>query len=102
MNPVTMSLNEIFDELLDLAKRTGYTIRRENGRFQSGYCILHDQKIIILNKNTTLETKSAVLARCLASQEIDDMFVKPAVRDFLDNEMFSQSKSQDLSIEINY
>lgn len=33
----------------------GYVIRYERGNFQSGYCILEDRKIIVLNKFLSIE-----------------------------------------------
>jgi hypothetical protein len=42
--PATLSkLEKILDE-------TGYVIRYERGTFQSGYCILEDKKVVVLNK----------------------------------------------------
>jgi hypothetical protein len=42
--PATLSkLEKILDE-------TGYIIRYERGTFQSGYCILEDKKVVVLNK----------------------------------------------------
>ena len=34
---------------------SGYVIRYERGNFQSGYCILEDRKIIVLNKFLSTE-----------------------------------------------
>ncbi|MEM0993849.1 MAG: hypothetical protein AAGI49_12500 [Bacteroidota bacterium] len=33
-----------------LLEETGYIIRYEKGNFQSGYCIVKDRKVIIVNK----------------------------------------------------
>lgn len=37
------NLEAIYEEL-------GYTIRYEKGSFQSGFCVLEDQKIVLVNK----------------------------------------------------
>ena len=34
---------------------TGYVIRYERGNFQSGYCILEEKKVLVLNKFLPLE-----------------------------------------------
>ncbi len=40
------TLNKL-EKILDEA---GYVIRYERGSFQSGYCILEDKKVVVLNK----------------------------------------------------
>jgi len=49
-------------KLEDLIAESDYTMRYEKGNFKSGYCVLKDQKIIIINKFFTTEGKiNAVL-----------------------------------------
>ncbi len=38
------------DKLEDLIKEIQYVIRYERGTFQSGYCILEEKKVVVLNK----------------------------------------------------
>jgi len=38
------------DKLEKLVEGTGYVIRYERGTFQSGYCILEQKKVVVLNK----------------------------------------------------
>ena len=38
------------DKLEKLVEETGYVIRYERGTFQSGYCILEQKKVVVLNK----------------------------------------------------
>jgi hypothetical protein len=38
------------DKLEKLIEETGYVIRYERGTFQSGYCILEQKKVVVLNK----------------------------------------------------
>jgi len=48
-NPQTLNkLEKIFSE-------AEYVIRYERGNFQSGYCILEDKKVIVLNKFLSTE-----------------------------------------------
>lgn len=37
-------------KLEDILDECGYIIRYERGSFQSGYCILEDRKVVVLNK----------------------------------------------------
>ena len=34
----------------DLLKEVGYTVRYEKGNFQSGYCLVENRKIAVVNK----------------------------------------------------
>ncbi len=43
----TAATLEKIEKLLD---ETDYIIRYERGTFQSGYCILQDKKVVVLNK----------------------------------------------------
>ncbi|MEP7251538.1 MAG: hypothetical protein ABI683_04135 [Ginsengibacter sp.] len=48
-NPATLKkLENILDEC-------GYIVRYERGSFQSGYCILEEKKVVVLNKFLTTE-----------------------------------------------
>jgi len=38
------------DKIEKLIEEGGYVIRYERGTFQSGYCILQDRKVVVLNK----------------------------------------------------
>lgn len=40
----------ILDKIEKVAEESGYVIRYERGNFQSGYCILQEKKVIVLNK----------------------------------------------------
>ncbi|HET9823682.1 MAG TPA: hypothetical protein VFP87_00035 [Chitinophagaceae bacterium] len=38
------------DKLETIVEEAGYVIRYERGTFQSGYCILEQKKVVVLNK----------------------------------------------------
>jgi len=38
------------DKLEKIVEEAGYVIRYERGTFQSGYCILEQKKVVVLNK----------------------------------------------------
>ena len=43
------------DKLEKILEEAGYIIRYERGTFQSGYCILEQKKVVVLNKFLQLE-----------------------------------------------
>ena len=42
-------------KLENILDECGYIVRYERGSFQSGYCILEDRKVVVLNKFLTTE-----------------------------------------------
>jgi len=38
------------DKLENIPEEAGYVLRYERGTFQSGYCILEEKKVVVLNK----------------------------------------------------
>ncbi|HPH85098.1 MAG TPA: hypothetical protein PLC48_06535 [Ferruginibacter sp.] len=38
------------DKIERIIEESGYVIRYERGTFQSGYCILQEKKVVVLNK----------------------------------------------------
>ncbi len=58
-------------KLEDLIAESDYTLRYEKGNFKSGYCLLKDQKIMIINKFFTTEGKINALLEILKGVKLD-------------------------------
>jgi len=52
-------------KLEDLLKENNYSIRNEKGNFKSGFCILRDQRVIMVNKFATVENRVNALIEIL-------------------------------------
>lgn len=63
--------NQFLSKLEDLFAESEYILRYEKGNFNSGYCLLHDTKIAIVNKYYTVEGKINCIIDILKSVEID-------------------------------
>jgi hypothetical protein len=63
--------NHFLTKMEDLIAESDYTLRYEKGNFKSGYCVLKDQKIIIINKFYTMEGKINALYEILRSLTLD-------------------------------
>ena len=53
-------IERIFEEL-------GYSIRYEKGRFNSGHCVVHEDKMVIINRFFDTEGRARVLFDILIS-----------------------------------
>jgi len=55
----------------DIIAESDYVLRYEKGNFKSGYCVLKDQKIMIVNKFYTTEGKINALLEILRTVTLD-------------------------------
>lgn len=63
--------NQFLAKLEDLIAESDYFLRYEKGSFKSGYCLLRDQKIMIVNKFFTTEGKINILLEILKNVALD-------------------------------
>jgi hypothetical protein len=63
--------NQFLIKLEDMLAESDYFLRYEKGNFKSGYCLLRDQKIMIVNKFFTTEGKINVLLEILRNVALD-------------------------------
>ena len=57
-------------KLEELFKSLEYSIRYEKGRFQSGYCMVEDRKIAVINKFFDTEARINCLLDILSSMDV--------------------------------
>jgi hypothetical protein len=81
-----MKHEDLIQELHTAAAQIGITVRYERGDFEGGYCILRDQKLLLINKRLMPVRKAAVLATALNGIGLDNVYLKPAVRAFVEDE----------------
>ncbi|MGC8595663.1 MAG: hypothetical protein ACP5US_08365 [Candidatus Kryptoniota bacterium] len=74
-------------ELEEAASQLGLKVIYEKGDFDGGYCILRAEKLIVINKRFDLKHRASTLARSLAEVGVENLFLKPAVRNFIEEEM---------------
>ena len=59
------------NKLEDIFAETDYILRYEKGNFRSGYCILKESKIVVVNKYFGLEGKINSLIEILKELNVD-------------------------------
>ena len=70
-------------KLEDLFSESDYLLRYEKGNFQSGYCLLNDTKIAIVNKYFSLEGKINSLIDILRQISLDEKLLSPKNKSLL-------------------
>lgn len=94
-----MKADRLLEELTALATSMNYTVRRENGTFKGGACVIKDQRLILVNRSMPSEASCVVLARTLARIGVDESFIKPAVRDILEREQLWVENHPEVTFE---
>ena len=89
-----MKHEELIAELEEIARQLGVTVRYEKGDFEGGFCILKTQKVLIVNKKLSPNRKAAVLAVALHEIGLENMFIKPALRGYIEDEVARASRSE--------
>ena len=59
------------DKLEAIPEEAGYVLRYERGTFQSGYCILEERKVVVLNKFLQTEGRINTLIDLIPQLEIN-------------------------------
>ena len=59
------------DKLESIVEEAGYVLRYERGTFQSGYCILEERKVVVLNKFLQLEGRINTMVDLIPQLEIN-------------------------------
>jgi hypothetical protein len=84
-----MKPEQTYQDLKELAEKLGVRVSEQNLRstgikVKSGFCKVKGNNILIMDKRLPLQDKNEVLASCLSKLPHEDIFMVPALRDFLD------------------
>jgi hypothetical protein len=87
-----MNYAHLVGDLEELARQLNLNIRYEKGDFEGGYCILKDQKVLVVNKRLLDSRKAVALALALSEFGIDLVYIKPNLRAFIEDEIAKLAK----------
>lgn len=68
------------DKIEKILDEAGYIVRYERGNFQSGYCILEQRKVVVLNKFLPLEGRISTLVDIIPQLKISPETLSPEAR----------------------
>lgn len=90
----TQATLDKIEAVLDEAE---YVLRYERGNFQSGYCILEQKKVVVLNKFLVLEGRISTLIDLIPQLKVNPDEFSPEVRktynDVLERHALVQEKA---------
>lgn len=82
------------DKIEKIVEESGYIVRYERGSFQSGYCILEQKKVVVLNKFLQLEGRINTLIDLIPQLQINADALTPDSRKWYDDIMGRYHASQ--------
>lgn len=82
------------DKIEKIIEEMGYIVRYERGTFQSGFCILEDRKVVVLNKFLQLEGRINTVIDLIPQLKIDPDGLTPESRKLFDEIMGRYHASQ--------
>jgi hypothetical protein len=85
-----MKPEQTYQDLKELAEKLGVTVSEQNLRstgikVKSGLCKVKEKNILIIDKKIAFQDKNEILASCLSKLPHEDIFMVPALREFLDS-----------------
>lgn len=91
-----MKQAEIYKILKEVAGKFEISVSEKNFRVtglsvKSGFCIIKGEKHILVDKFKKIREKNEVIAKCLLDYPISDIYIVPAVREYLEGVVKEQS-----------
>ena len=81
-----MKLKSIYNELKELFEKLGYKLVLDKGSFNTGYCLLEDEKMIVINKNKPYENRIKILSKILSKIDTNNIYIKPKIRELINQQ----------------
>jgi hypothetical protein len=87
------------DKIEKIVAEAGYIVRYERGSFQSGFCILEDGKVVVLNKFLQLEGRINTLIDLIPQLKITVEELSPESKKVFDDIMgrYHAANNEDLN-----
>tara|TARA_B100000579_G_C22739422_1_gene808330 strand:+ start:751 stop:1110 length:360 start_codon:yes stop_codon:yes gene_type:complete len=87
-----MATQAIFEILESIASKLKIEIRYEEIDYAGGLCRIGDSRFIIVNRDLDINQTQKVLAEALSKCSVDQLFIPPKVRDFIDMHAIRSTK----------
>ena len=83
-----MKAEQLYQNLKELAEKLDITVTEQNLRItgvkaKSGLCKIKEKKLFVMDKHKSIFEKNEILAACLGQIPHEDIYIIPAVREFI-------------------
>ena len=76
---------QLLDDFIELGHKFDIKIIQDKGNFNGDSCILFADNVVVINKHKPLEQRLHILAKCFIKMNLDNVYIKPVLRDLIDN-----------------
>tara|TARA_B100001175_G_scaffold40467_1_gene29859 strand:+ start:12 stop:344 length:333 start_codon:yes stop_codon:yes gene_type:complete len=76
---------QLLDDFIELGQKCDVKIIHDKGDFNGDTCLLFSDNIVVINKHKPLEQRLHVLAKCFSKLNLDNIYIKPVLRELIDN-----------------
>jgi hypothetical protein len=83
------------DKIEKILDEVGYLVRYERGTFQSGYCILEQKKVVVLNKFLQTEGRINTLIDIIPQLRIAPAELSPDIRKVYEDVMAAHQLNEE-------
>ncbi|MFZ5571174.1 MAG: hypothetical protein ACOZF0_12255 [Thermodesulfobacteriota bacterium] len=100
-----MKPEQLYNELKSISEKLDIAVTEQNLRetpgikVKSGLCKVKGRLRFIMDKHKPVRDKAAILASCIGRMPLDDMYIVPAVREFLDQVAGQDQRSLEDSLD---
>ena len=74
---------QLLEDFLELGEKCNIKIIHDKGDFNGDKCLLFSSNTIVINKHKPLEQRLYVLAKCFSQINLDNVYIKPMLRDLI-------------------
>jgi hypothetical protein len=75
----------LLDDFIELSHKFDIKIIQDKGDFNGDSCMLFADNVVVINKHKPLEQRLHILAKCFSKMNLDNVYIKPVLRDLIDN-----------------
>jgi hypothetical protein len=75
----------LLDDFIELGHKFDIEIIQDKGDFNGDSCMLFADNVVVINKHKPLEQRLHILAKCFSKMNLDNVYIKPVLRDLIDN-----------------
>lgn len=88
-----MKYAAVITELEELASQLSLKVRYEKGDFEGGFCILKEERLLVINKKLPDARRASALAQALGTFDLENVFLKPSLRRYIEDEVVRQRQT---------
>jgi hypothetical protein len=75
----------LLDDFIELGHKFDIKIIQDKGDFNGDSCMLFADNVVVINKHKPLEQRLHILANFFSKMNLDNVYIKPVLRDLIDN-----------------